>query len=199
MGVTRAYAATRNLVENISPQLLISFGIAGTVETDLEIGDVVLSEACCRLNNEIFGAIISLELWLEAAREAVAKILSSRGRRQYIGTAVTTGGVQIDQSQLGGMQHPVLEMETAGIAAVAAVFSIPLLSIRAISDGPRAPIPFDLGKVVDENYNLKTSKLIKEIIHHPKIILHSRRMIQNSRIAADNAALTLIASLAEVT
>jgi len=42
-------------------------------------------------------------------------------------------------------------METAGIAGVAVEFNTLLLSLRALSDGPGAPIPFDLGKVMDEN------------------------------------------------
>ena len=54
--------------------------------------------------------------------------------------------------------HPILEMETAGIAQVAAENGIPLLSIRAISDGPRAPIPFNLGEMMDEDANLRAGR-----------------------------------------
>jgi adenosylhomocysteine nucleosidase len=173
MGVRRASEAARNLVELNSPQMLISFGIAGAVEADLEIGDVVLAEAVCSLD----------------------QVLVTRDRQLFIGTAVTTGGSQVMKSQLGEMRHPILEMETAGIAQVAAEKGIPLLSLRAISDGPHAPIPFDLGEIMDEDANLQAGRLLKTIVRNPRIILQSMRMTQNIRIATNNAAAALVAAL----
>ncbi len=103
--------------------------------------------------------------WPDAARQAATQALARRGRRLWTGTAVTTGGSQVMEHMLGGMEHPVLEMETAGIAQLAAEKGIPLFSLRAISDGPRAPIPLDLGEVMDEDANLQARKLVKEIFN----------------------------------
>jgi hypothetical protein len=88
-------------------------------------------------------------------------------------------------------------METTGIAKVAAEKGIPLVSIRSISDNPQAPIPIDLEAALDEDDNLLTSKLLMMIIRDPKIMFQSSRMVNNSRIAADNAALAVIAVLNE--
>ena len=93
------------------------------------------------------------------------------------------------------IMHPVLEMETAGIARVAKDEGIPLLSIRSISDGPRAPIPLNLDEMMDEDANLKVGKLIKAVFRHPAILLKARQMLRNSAIAADNAAIALVAAL----
>jgi len=41
MGLRRAREAAQTLVEAVSPQMLVSFGIAGAVETTLNIGDVI--------------------------------------------------------------------------------------------------------------------------------------------------------------
>jgi adenosylhomocysteine nucleosidase len=195
MGVRRASEAARNLVELNSPQMLISFGIAGAVEADLEIGDVVLAEAVCSLDQGVPGLLMPLEPWPDAARKAAAEVLVTRDRQLFIGTAVTTGGSQVMKSQLGEMRHPILEMETAGIAQVAAEKGIPLLSLRAISDGPHAPIPFDLGEIMDEDANLQAGRLLKTIVRNPRIILQSMRMTQNIRIATNNAAAALVAAL----
>ena len=197
MGLRQASQAARHLLEHSSPQLLISFGIAGAVNPDLEIGDVVLAQAVCRMEHGVIEALSPLAPWPEAAREAASLALAGRGRRLLSGTAVTTGGSPVMESQLGAMQHPVLEMETAGIAQVAAQAGIPLLSLRAISDGPRAPIPIDLGQVMDADANLRAGKLLREVIRDPGIILQSRRMLRNTRIAADNAALALVAALSQ--
>ena len=202
MGVRRASEAARSLGEvgapMNTPRLLISFGIAGAVQADLDIGDVILPEAVCKLEQGVLGSLTPLAPWPAAAREAATQALTQRGAHCYTGTAITTGGSQVMQHQVAGLKHPVLEMETAGIAQVAAERGIPLLSLRAISDGPRAPIPFDLGEVMDEDANLRPGRLIKMIVRNPGIVLQSRRMMRNNRIAADNAAIALVAALSQV-
>jgi nucleoside phosphorylase len=195
MGVRRASEAARELVEISPPRLLISFGIAGAVEADLEIGDVVAIKAFCKLVEGVPSPLLPLKPWLEPALEAASQVLGSRGTRLFNGTAVTNGGSQILGSQLREMEHPVLEMETAGIAQVAMEKGIPLLSMRAISDGPRAPLPFDLGEIMDKDANLRLSKILMAIVRKPSIILRFSELMRNSRLAADNAAIALIAAI----
>jgi nucleoside phosphorylase len=113
------------------------------------------------------------------------------------GTAATTRGSQFVQPQPKQMANPVLEMETAGIAQVAMERGIPLLSLRAISDGPRAPIPFDLEAVMDEEYNMRIGKIIKAVLGHPRLLTQFLRMGRNTRKAAGNAAIALIAALSQ--
>ena len=49
MGVRRAAEATRALIEAVHPACLISFGIAGAVGEELQIGDVIASTVTCSL------------------------------------------------------------------------------------------------------------------------------------------------------
>ena len=195
MGIRRAHEATRRLVDIISPRLLISFGIAGAVEADLEIGDVVLANAFLQVNQGVIGPVMPLAAWPDGAQGAAGKALASLGAHLFTGTALTTGGSQVSADRLGGLEHPVLEMETAGIVGVAADNGIPLLSLRSISDGPRAPIPLDLGDVMDENANLMAGKLLKLVLRNPRILFQSRQIMRNSRLAADHAAIALVAAL----
>jgi adenosylhomocysteine nucleosidase len=197
MGARRAAEAARALVELHAPRMLISFGIAGAVEADLHIGDVIMAEAVCRLEQGALGPLMPLVPWPAAACEAAAGALSIRGARLLSGTAVTTPGSQVTQIQLGNMLHPVLEMETAAIAQVAVEQGIACFSIRAISDGPVDPIPFDLGEMMDADANLQAGRLLKAIVRHPAILFQSGRMLRNSRTAADNAAIALVAALAK--
>ena len=193
MGIRRAAEATRALVAEYSPQMLISFGIAGAVEPELEIGDVVAAESFCPLDADALGPCLPLAALPETAREAAVHVLAGRGARLFKGTAITTGGSQVSSQRIGALPHPILEMETAGIARVAAEKNITLFSLRAISDGPRAPIPFDLGEVMDADANLQMGKLLKAILRNPKLLLQARQMNRNSRTAEDNAAMALIA------
>jgi len=197
MGIQRAAEATRILIDAASPQLLVSVGIAGAVNADLEIGDVVASRDTCLFEDGNAGPFQPLARLSEAAWQAAEKALQPGGKGLYPGTAVTTHGAQPVQQLLEHMKNPVLEMETAGIISAAAEKSIPVISLRAISDGPRAPIPFNLEQMMDENDNLRTGVIIQTILGHPRMLPQLVRMGHNSRLAADNAALTLLAALSQ--
>ncbi len=200
MGERRAGEAAQSLVENNGVRALITFGIAGAVEKELEIGDVIAAEAVCRLDqglpgSELPGPLQPLAHWTASAWQAAEQALAGRGKRLLAGTAVTTPGSQVPASRLSGIKHPILEMETMGIARVAAERNVPLFSIRAVSDDPNAPIPFDLAEVMDEDANLRASRMLKAILGHPGILLKTGRLLENTRIAADNAAIVLAAVL----
>ncbi len=195
MGSRRAAEAARWLVENAHPLAIVSFGIAGAVEADLEIGDVILPGSCYPWDGTTFGERIPLAVWPQAVVEMAAQSLRPGGRRVFEGTAVTTAGSQAGQEQMKDIAHPVLEMETAGIAQVAAENATPLYSLRAISDGPRAPIPLNLASVMDQDANLRVGKLLESVIHRPGIIFQSRRILQNNAVAASCAAMALVAIL----
>jgi adenosylhomocysteine nucleosidase len=197
MGLTRAMEGTRALLAATNPQVLVSFGIAGAVNADLRIGDVVVARHACWMDKGKPGSIRPLASLSKQAWEAAAQALQMDGARLLAGTALTTRGSQVVLELPQEMTHPVLEMETSGIAQVASEMGIPLVSIRSISDGPQAPIPFDLEAILDESYNLRKGKMLGIVLRNPKILLQSRRMRRNSRIAADHAARALVAALSQ--
>jgi adenosylhomocysteine nucleosidase len=197
MGIKRAMDATRALLAGSSPHLLVSFGIAGAVNDDLRIGDVIVPGNTCLLDKGLPGQLRSLASLSEEAWEAAAQVLQPDGARLVPGTAITTRGSQVILQRLEEMSNPILEMETAGIAQVAAEFGIPLVSIRSISDGPQAPIPLDLEAILDENDTFRIGRMLMMVLRRPQIILQSRQMMQNSRKAADHAARALVAALRE--
>jgi adenosylhomocysteine nucleosidase len=197
MGFKRAAQATRALLSVTSPQLLVSLGVAGAVNADLEIGDVVASRNSFLLEKGVPDQIQPLALLSDAAWQASAKTLEARRARLVLGTVLTTRGSQYVQRQPGEMTNPVLEMETAGIAQVAAQHGIPLLSLRAISDGPGAPIPFNLEIMMDEEFNMRVGRMFTTILNHPRMLPKLLRMGRNARMAAENAAIALIAALGQ--
>ena len=197
MGLQRAVDGTRTLLAAITPRLLISFGIAGAVDDSLQIGDVVIAGSTCLLDMGLLGQPQPLASLSEAAWNAAAQVLQPDDARLVAGTAITTRGSQVAPQSLERMAHPILEMETAGIAQVAASMGIPLVSIRSVSDGPEAPIPFDLEAVVDEKYNLRIGKILMMVLRNPRVVFQSRRIMLNSRTAADHAARVVIAALSQ--
>jgi adenosylhomocysteine nucleosidase len=191
MGAKRAADATRALIKAGRPQLLISFGIAGAVEEDLQIGDVVAAESTCMLQGNELTAVQPLGKVTQPAWEAISAALKKEGVRLFRGTAITTRGSQWTGWQPGRPEHPVLEMETAGILHAAQENGVPLVVLRAISDGPAAPIPFDLASMMDEDYNLRIGRIIGAILRRPNLLRQALRMGKNSEIAARNAAMAV--------
>ena len=79
MGPRRAAQAASTLMEAIHPGLLVSVGIAGAVNADLEIGDVVAARNTCVLDEGLAGPFQTLASLSEAAWQACAQALLAGG------------------------------------------------------------------------------------------------------------------------
>jgi adenosylhomocysteine nucleosidase len=197
MGVEHAADCARRLVAAAHPQLLISFGIAGAVNADLNIGDVVVSNSYCTWKSGSPTPLLPLAPLSRPAWETAVQALLTEGTKLAAGTAITTRGSQVTPEAVANLTNPILEMETAGIAQVAVDAGIPLLSIRAISDGPQAPIPLDLEAIMDEHYNLQMGNALKMILRNPRLMGQFRPMMQNSAKAARCSAKAVVAILSQ--
>jgi adenosylhomocysteine nucleosidase len=197
MGPKRAAQAAETLIEAIHPQLLVSVGVAGAVHPDLAIGDVLVSRNVCLLDGGQTGPLRPLAMLSETAWQAATRALQPGRRRLLSGTAVTTHAAQSSAAQIEGMVNPILEMETSGIAQAAEQQGIPLLSVRGISDGPSAPLPFEIEAIMDDQYNLRMGKIIQTMLCHPRSLSQYLLLGRNTRQAAENAAMALIAALGE--
>lgn len=93
--------------------------------------------------------------------------------------------------------HPILEMETTAIAQAAVENEVPLFSLRGISDCPGAPIPFDLGEIMDDNANPQAGRLLMAIARNPRAVFQFGRFARNTRIAASSVAIALLAALSQ--
>jgi adenosylhomocysteine nucleosidase len=195
MGGPAAAAAAQWLLEHAEVQTLFSFGIAGAVRADLNIGDVILGRQVCLLENGYATRFLPLATLPKESLGAVDRALSPHGSRLLPGTVVTTSGAQALNLQGRQVENPILEMETHAIALTAKEKGIPLFSVRAISDNPSAPIPLDLGAVVDEKNHFRLGKIIAEVLRHPSILKPGMNMLRNSGIACRNAAAVMLAIL----
>jgi adenosylhomocysteine nucleosidase len=195
IGPTRAAAAARALLSLVTPRLLVSFGIAGAVEADLRIGDVIIAGKACLLEDGSPEHPLPLAPLPEAAQTAAGRALEPSGAHLYPGTTITTRGSQVVLGGPGKLVHPVLEMETAAIARIAADRGIPLLALRSISDNPGEPIPINLEGWYDEEYHLVIPKVIRVILGNPRLLPQLLKLYQNSRKAEQNLAVALMAVL----
>ena len=161
---------------------LISAGFAGALNDRLHTGDLLFAENFSTIQlNEIHSSGNSLIH--RGNLLTVPAIIDSIEERQKI--AQTTGAAAID-------------METEFIARGCAEHSVPLLSLRVISDTPSEPFPgpskilFDL-----ERQRTNTMKLSLHLLRHPaaiprliafaKRIARAREILANALVAVATA------------
>jgi nucleoside phosphorylase len=197
IGIRRAMAAASNLIAETRPQLLVSFGVAGAVRDDLKVGDVIAAGQTFLLDKGRESLFHQLAPLSDEAWQAAVHVLARRGARLVSGTAVTTRLSNATRLLPQGLAHPVLEMETAGIAQAALEHGIAVMALRAVSDGPSELLSFDIEAMTDEDFNLSISKAARMVIRSPRLVLGSFRIIKNVEKAAYNAAAALLAVLGQ--
>jgi len=197
IGCRRAMDATSALLDTTNPQILISFGIAGAMQKDLSIGDVVIAQRTCLFENGHLVEFRPLAGLTRKCWDATENILQQVKATLCLGTTITTRASQLNLDMMEQVPDPILEMETSGIAHIAEKNSIPLISVRSISDGPLAPLPFNLENLYDEKDDLRLVKLIQMLLKQPRTLLQSFRVLRNSQIAANHAAKAVMAILNE--
>lgn len=153
------------------PRLLISSGFAGGVNTSLNVGDIIAAE------NFSDAALLSKT----AARRV----------KLFTANAIIEDRNKVDAD--------AVDMETEVIAHACAARSIPILSLRVISDTARAPFPAPMSILFDiarqrPNYTM----LALYLLRHPARIgglIHFARQISRARDRLTNAIVDLLRRL----
>ena len=104
------------------------------------------------------------------------------------GTFITSDGILRKQSLAQHLKssanNPVVEMETAAVARVAAGQGIPFLGIRAISDPWDEELAFSINEFCDDTMRIKPAKVLATVLKRPAIIPQLVRLAYNSHVAA---------------
>jgi adenosylhomocysteine nucleosidase len=196
VGLMRAIRAVHALFSVTRPRLVVSFGIAGAPQPDLQVGDVIVAGTVRVLApSGSPGRSLALAPLSETACQAAARSLHHRGARFLPGIALTTSGAQTVNLTGLALDHPVLEMETAGIAQACLSQGVPVLAFRAVSDSLDQPLPFDLEALLDKDQNLKAGRILAGLVRDPSLLGRLIRLRKNAGRAAENCAAALHAAL----
>ncbi|RYD75682.1 MAG: hypothetical protein EOP84_17935 [Verrucomicrobiaceae bacterium] len=162
MGLDAAQRNTELLLENQRPDGLIAAGFGGALITDLKVGDVVVDPRTWNEKEPGWdrpaawchkGAILSRPSPLETAAE------KEQAFRE-------TGAWVVD-------------METDAVAAVCAKAGVPMLGVRAISDGARDPLPVPLPAWYDiQAQRPRPAVLVGYLLTHPGVIMPFLRFLR---------------------
>jgi len=201
IGATRAARATRALIDTAAPEVLLNFGFGGAVLPGPSIGDIVVADRLLFFKERLFANQAGLA---PALTDELAATLDGKcpgtGYRIHRGTFITTGeivGKGILAGLLpGGTANPVLEMETTGVARVASERNVPLVAVRAISDGADEELDFSIADFTDREMRIRVWKVLWSLARKPWIIPQLVRLGRNSRLAGGNLA-TAVLSIIE--
>jgi len=160
------------------PDLLVSAGFGGGVLPGLIVGDVVLAERVLHWTGDGFERVEATFF----SHGAAANPSALRGE------FITSDGI-LNKQQLVAVlprdaHRPVVEMESAAVARVAAEHTIPFMGVRTISDPWDEELAFSIDEFCDEAKQIQPLKVFAAILRRPRIIPQLIRLGRNSRVAA---------------
>jgi adenosylhomocysteine nucleosidase len=144
MGEVAARRAGETLVARCRPELVVSLGFGGALAPGLTAGDLVLGESFRRYNPDTRGLQAIPTPTCPRPLPLLCGALRQAGLSAVTGSLVTTGRIIHKGRQgapLAGLPHPVLDLETAALAEMAAARDLAFLSLRAITDAAGEEIP----------------------------------------------------------
>lgn len=149
IGKVNAAVGATELITRMQPDVVISSGVAGGIDSEVGVMDVVYGEhvvyhdVWCGMGNA-YGQIQGLPEMFEGDRRLAAVAASIGGETKIHGGLICSGDKFItDRSELDVIkkQFPAglaVDMESAAIAQVCYLYGKPFLSFRIISDTPGA-------------------------------------------------------------
>jgi adenosylhomocysteine nucleosidase len=154
MGQEAAKAAAAALLARFQPSVLISAGFAGALGPDLQVGQVVVAAAFWQYQPQTGELEESPGPPLLRPWEDLLARLREAGLPACLGTFVTCPGVirKADhRATLSRLSHPVLEVESAALAALANRRGLPFCALRAITDPAQEEIPAFIAQAVSRS------------------------------------------------
>ncbi len=146
VGKVKTTASIQYLLDHFPIEAVIFAGMAGSINTEVKIGDIIISQKVVQHDFDLAGKGIVQEMktpWFEADPELVDLAVRASyelgfKERVRIGT-VLTGDQAIANSKKrewlwGAFRGDCVEMEGAAVASVCSQNKIPFVLIRAITD-----------------------------------------------------------------
>ena len=157
-GEERARAAAHSLLER-GASALVSWGVAGGLDPDLEPGTVVLPDAVVHTD----GSSQEVDLaWRNRLLERVSgRVVTSTSSLYHASSVITSPDEKRAVYERVGAG--AVDMESGAVAAVASEMGIPFVVVRVVVDAARVRLPEVALTMCDEGGRLKKSALARLI------------------------------------
>ncbi len=198
MGGDAARRAAKTLISRCRPGLLVSLGFGGALVPGLAAGDVVLGETFWHYNPDTRELRPAAQPPAPQPLVRLRQVLATAGCTTVSASLVTTGRIIHKASQtepLTALPQPVLDLETAILAEVAAAQALPFLSLRAITDVAGEEIPEFLRNAGDPGASVGAREALAWLAGDLRRIKDLWRLWRASRRAAQALSGALVVLL----
>lgn len=179
VGGVCARKVARAALEQWPPDVCIAAGLAGSLMPEYEVGRVCVSQD-----------IMELESTRTVAADAVLVREAEKCGATIMERLLTSPAMILTAEGKGrlGKMASAVEMESFAVATEAAAKDIPVIAVRAISDGADEDLPINFGELLDENGNVSKTKTTQALLRAPQKLPAMMRLGRQSKTAAANLA-----------
>ncbi len=174
IGKVFASLTATTMIEKFGCDTLLFSGVAGAVNSELKIGDLIIADKLCQHDLDItafghpHGYVPGGYVFVETSKELreVAKEVASENGLKVIEGTIATGDQFVHSTQrkdfiLNTFKADALEMEGASVAVVCDSLNIPFFILRAISDSADMEANFDFDEFLKSSAKISADYLIQ--------------------------------------
>ena len=194
VGSRKAERATSLLLENYSPDLIISSGYCGGLQPHLRVSELVIPQEIYEIGlvnkrEKEKVEVVRLALKVEDNLISFARQLAKEvGIRFHGGNLLTSAKVVSEpkSKKVLGQEYPLsaVDMETAAVGKVVLRSGLPFLSIRSILDPLNMKIDLPWELFVDQSGEIKVNFKNILLLKKPWVIWRFMRINRNMRRAS---------------
>ncbi len=176
IGKVFATLTATTMIEKFGCDTLLFSGVAGAVNSNLKIGDLIIAQKLCQHDLDItafghpHGYVPGGTVFVETSKELneVAKIVANENDIKVVEGVIATGDQFVHSLEVktfieNTFKADALEMEGASVAVVCDALNVPCLILRAISDAADIEAGFDFDEFLDSSAKNSANYLIKII------------------------------------
>jgi adenosylhomocysteine nucleosidase len=175
---------------------IVVIGVAGGLSSDLDVGTLVIAS---RVINQADGGVRAPDAALVAAatacgaRRGVAVTATriadtSDDKRRLLAMALATDAGPAPVSDRGAPVTAVVDLESAGFAAVAGEAGVPWMILRAVSDTAGESIPALLNRSRDDGGAVQRGRVAWGLLTDPRALLPLLALRERVRTCAGHLA-----------
>ncbi|MDD2895791.1 MAG: 5'-methylthioadenosine/adenosylhomocysteine nucleosidase [Aliarcobacter sp.] len=174
IGKVFASLTAATMIEKFGCDTLLFSGVAGGINPELKIGDLIIADKLCQHDLDItafghpYGYVPGGKVFVETSkelRELAVKVANENDLKVIVGTIATGDQFVHSTDRKDFIQNTfnadALEMEGASVAVVCDALNVPFFILRAISDSADMDAGFDFDEFLKSSAKNSADYLIK--------------------------------------
>jgi len=176
IGKVFATLTASTMILKFSCDTLLFSGVAGAINSNLKIGDLIIAKKLCQHDLDITafghpnGYVPGGKVFIETSKDLreIAKKVAKQNSLKVVEGTIATGDLFVHSNDIkdfikSTFNADALEMEGASVAVVCDALNIPFFILRAISDSANVDAEFDFDEFLKLSAKNSASYLIKII------------------------------------